>query len=234
MAVKLPELTVADAGAWHAWLAAHHADSDGVWLVLAKKQTTVPTRLTYDQALEEALCHGWIDGQVRRRDERTYRQRFTPRRARSAWSQRNVGLAQRLIAERRMAPAGLAAIDAARADGRWEMAYAGQASIEVPADLAAALAAQPRAQAAFDRLTRLNRYAILYRIEQRAVRSDTRAQRIERFVAMLARGETPYPQQQERDEHRTPASGTEHDLRHTRARRRGGRRSSGVGRHRRR
>ncbi len=195
MAVELPELTVADAGAWHAWLAAHHADSDGVWLVLAKKQTTVPTRLTYDQALEEALCHGWIDGQVRRRDERTYRQRFTPRRARSAWSQRNVGLAQRLIAERRMAPAGLAAIDAARADGRWEMAYAGQASIEVPADLAAALAAQPRAQAAFDRLTRLNRYAILYRIEQRAVRSDTRAQRIERFVAMLARGETPYPQQ---------------------------------------
>jgi uncharacterized protein YdeI (YjbR/CyaY-like superfamily) len=188
-----PELTVADAAAWRAWLGDNHEDPAGVWLVLAKKGTTEPTSLTYDEALEEALCHGWIDGQVRRRDEATYRQHFTPRRRRSPWSKRNVSLAGRLHAEGRMHPAGVAEVERAKADGRWEAAYAGPASIEVPDDLAAALEAEPRAQELFGRLTSRNRYAILYGVTT-AKRPDTRAKRIAESVAMLARGETPYPQ----------------------------------------
>jgi uncharacterized protein YdeI (YjbR/CyaY-like superfamily) len=193
VADPLTELLVADVAAWRRWLGAHDEDQVGVELVLAKKGTREPTELTYDQALEEALCHGWIDGQVRRRDERTYRQRFTPRRARSGWSKRNVGIVERLIAEGRMHPAGMAAVARAKADGRWESAYPGQASIEVPAELAAALAAEPRAQANFELLSSQNRYAVLHRIHS-AKRSETKARRIAGFVAMLARGETVHPQ----------------------------------------
>jgi uncharacterized protein YdeI (YjbR/CyaY-like superfamily) len=193
MTEELPELTVADAAEWRAWLAEHHSSPRGVWLVLAKKGTTEPTSLSYDQALDEALCHGWIDGQVQRRDETTYRQRFTRRRIRSPWSARNISLVARLVTEGRMHPAGLAEVERAKADGRWDAAYAGPASIQVPPDLAAALAAQPRAQAMFDILTSQNRYAILYRIDS-AKRLDTRARRVEQFVTMLARGETVYPQ----------------------------------------
>jgi uncharacterized protein YdeI (YjbR/CyaY-like superfamily) len=193
VADPLAELIVADVSAWQAWLRVHHKDTPGIWLVLAKKGTSVPTELTYDQALDEALCQGWIDGQVKRRDERTYRQRFTPRRARSTWSKRNVGIVERLLAEGRMQPAGLLAVKRAKEDGRWEAAYQGQSSIQVPADLAEALAAEPRALAMFDILTSQNRYAVLYRIDS-AKRADTRAQRITRFVEMLARGETVYPQ----------------------------------------
>ncbi len=198
MAQELPPLLVLDAGAWRAWLAEHHAQSVGVWLTLAKKGIVEPTSLTYDQALDEALCHGWIDGQVRRLDERTYRQRFTPRRARSSWSERNVGLVERLDSEGRMRPAGVAAVERAKADGRWEAAYAGQATIEMPDDLAAALQAEPAAQAMFEILTSQNRYSVLLRIGS-AKRADTRARRIERFVAMLARGETPHPQKRTLD-----------------------------------
>lgn len=193
MADELPELIVPDAAAWRAWLAQHHRDAAGVWLVLAKKGTTDPTTLTYEQAVEEALCHGWIDGQARRRDERTSLQRYTPRRSRSAWSKRNVERVERLTAQGRMGPAGLAEVERAQADGRWQAAYAGPATIEVPDDLAAALAAQPRAQAMFDILTSQNRYVILIRITT-AKRPETRTRRIEQFVAMLARGETVYPQ----------------------------------------
>ena len=191
--MQLPELTVADAAAWRIWLAEHHDVSAGVLLVLAKKGITEPTSLTYDQALEEALCYGWIDGQVQRRDETTYRQRFTRRRSRSSWSKRNVGIVERLHLEGRMHPAGTAEVERARADGRWEAAYAGSAGIEVPPDLAAALAAEPRAQAMFEILTSQNRYAVLYRIDT-AKRAETRSRRIEQFVGMLARGETIYPQ----------------------------------------
>jgi uncharacterized protein YdeI (YjbR/CyaY-like superfamily) len=193
VAAELPELTVPDAAAWQAWLDAHHENSAGVSLVLAKKGVTEPTRLTYDQALEEALCFGWIDGQVRRRDETTYLQRFTRRRTRSSWSKRNVGLAEGLLAEGRMRPAGIAEVERARADGRWDAAYAGSASIEVPPDLAAALAADPQACAMFEILSSQNRYAVLYRIET-TKRPETRRRRIEQFVAMLARGETVHPQ----------------------------------------
>ena len=193
MADELPELIVSDAAAWRDWLGENHSDPAGVWLVLAKKGTEKPTSLTYDLALEEALCHGWIDGQARRRDEATYRQRFTPRRKRSAWSKRNTGIVERLRAEGRMHPAGHAEVERAKADGRWEAAYAGPATIEVPPDLTEALAAEPKAQAMFETLNSQNRYAILYRIAT-AKRADTRARRIGEFVAMLARGETVYPQ----------------------------------------
>jgi len=193
MGDDLPELIVEDAAAWGVWLADRHAMSAGVWLVLAKRGGTPPTRLRYQEALEEALCYGWIDGQVRRRDEGSYRQRFTPRRQRSAWSKRNVELAERLIGEGRMQPAGNAAVDHARSDGRWQAAYAGSATIEVPDDLAAALAAEPKAAEMFALLSSQNRYAILYRLATAAL-PETRSRRLTKFVAMLSRGETIYPQ----------------------------------------
>lgn len=187
------ELLLPDAAAWRAWLGEHHADDEGVWLVLAKKGTTEPTTISYDQALLEALCHGWIDATVGKRDEKTYRQRFTPRRKRSPWSQRNVQLVTELTEAGKMHPAGLAEVERAKTDGRWNLAYAGPAKSTVPDDLAAALAANPEAAAMFDKLTSRNRFAVLYRVEQ-AKRPATRASRIEQYVAMLARGETIYPQ----------------------------------------
>jgi uncharacterized protein YdeI (YjbR/CyaY-like superfamily) len=193
MASELPELIVRDVAAWRAWLAANHADTRGVWLILAKKGTTEPTSLSYDQALNEALCYGWIDGQARRRDEGTYQQRFTPRRSRSAWSQRNVGIVAQLIDEGRMQPAGQAEVDHARADGRFDAAYAGPATIQVPDDLQAALDADPKAKQMFEQLNSQNRYAVLYRLAT-AKRADTRARRIQQFTEMLARGETIHPQ----------------------------------------
>jgi uncharacterized protein YdeI (YjbR/CyaY-like superfamily) len=193
MSLELPELIVVDVQAWHGWLRQHHDEPSGVWLVLAKKGTTSPTALTYEQALEEALCHGWIDGQAKRRDDVTYCQRFTPRRARSVWSQRNVERVARLRSEGRMHPAGLAEVERAQADGRWAAAYPGQAATDVPADLATALAKAPQAQAMFAILTAQNRYAILHRVAA-AQRAATRSRRIEQFVDMLARGETVYPQ----------------------------------------
>jgi uncharacterized protein YdeI (YjbR/CyaY-like superfamily) len=187
------ELVVADVHAWRRWLVEHGQRSDAVWLVLAKKGVREPTSLSYAQALEEALCHGWIDGQKRGRDEATFLQRFTPRRPRSIWSRNNVDAVTRLSAEGRMQPAGLAAVESAKADGRWDAAYAGQAAAEAPPDLAAALAADDRATSAWAGLSRVNRYAVIFRVES-ARRADTRARRIEQFVAMLARGETIHPQ----------------------------------------
>ena len=188
-----PELVVRDAKAWRAWLAKHHGDSSGVFLVLSKKGTTKPTILTHAEALEEALCHGWIDGQASARDELTWRVRFTPRRKGSMWSKRNTEMAEELVEAGRMQPVGAFEIERAKADGRWDVAYAGSAGIEVPPDLAAALAANPKAQKMFGTLNKLNRYAVLYRTTT-ARRPETRAKRIENFVAMLARGETVYPQ----------------------------------------
>jgi uncharacterized protein YdeI (YjbR/CyaY-like superfamily) len=190
---ETPELLVADAGDWRVWLAANHATSRGVRLVLARKGVIEPTRLTYDDALVEALSYGWIDGQLTSRDVATYRVRFTPRRTGSSWSRRNVEIAERLISDRRMQPAGLVVVERAKADGRWEKAYHGSASMEVPDDLRDALAASPRAQAMWDVLTRTNRFAVLYRVHE-AKRLDTRARRITQYVDMLARGDTPHPQ----------------------------------------
>ncbi|HEX3793508.1 MAG TPA: YdeI/OmpD-associated family protein [Acidimicrobiales bacterium] len=191
--MELPELVVADAVAWREWLGDHHAESKGVWLVLAKKGTNDPTSLSYDEALDDAICFGWIDGQLRGRDAATFRRRFTPRQSRSAWSQRNVTIAEKLTGAGRMHAAGEVEVQRAKEDGRWKAAYAGQATSEVPDDLARALAANPLAQAKFQELTSANRYAILYRIEN-AKKLDTRFRRIEKFVEMLARGETIHPQ----------------------------------------
>jgi uncharacterized protein YdeI (YjbR/CyaY-like superfamily) len=193
MAAEPEEVVVRDAAAWRDWLDEHGGRIDGAWLVLAKKGVREPTSLTYDDALEEALCHGWIDGQVRRRDEHTYFQRFTPRRAQSRWSKRNTMLVERFLAEGRMHPAGIAEMERAQADGRWQAAYEGAAASQVPDDLAAALAADPKAQAMFDQLTSQNRYAILHRIAT-VKRPETRVRKIAEYVAMLARGETIHPQ----------------------------------------
>jgi uncharacterized protein YdeI (YjbR/CyaY-like superfamily) len=191
--MELPELVVADASAWRTWLSRHYSEPQGVWLVLAKKGTTEPTTLSYDQALEEAICFGWIDGQLKSRDDATFRRRFTPRKARSPWSQRNVTIAERLLTSDRMHRSGEAEVEKAKADGRWETAYAGQASAEVPEDLRKALLANPPAQAMFETLTSANRYAVLYRVGN-AKKAETRARRIAQFVEMLARGETIHPQ----------------------------------------
>ena len=192
MAQELEELVVEDAAALRTWLAAHHATSPGVWLALAKKGGTV-TSLTWQQAVDEALCVGWIDGQARKRDEATSSIRFTPRRPRSAWSRRNVENVERLAAQGRMLPAGMAAVEAAKADGRWAAAYAPPSESELPTDLADAIAAVPEAQAMFDVLTKTNRFALIYRLGA-VKRAETRERKIGEFVAMLARHETLHPQ----------------------------------------
>jgi len=185
---ELPVLPFASAEAWEAWLEREHVRASGVWLQIAKRSSGIAT-VTYAEALDVALCFGWIDGQKRAFDASWFLQRFTPRKRSSRWSQINVQHAERLIAAGRMRPAGFAQVEAARADGRWEAAYAGQRSATVPADLQAALDANPAAAAFFATLRGANRYAILYRVED-AKRPETRARRIDRFVAMLARGET--------------------------------------------
>ncbi|SBT41010.1 YdeI/OmpD-associated family protein [Micromonospora auratinigra] len=189
---ELDEVVVADAAALRDWLSAHHATSPGVWLALTKKGGTVTT-LTWQQAVDEALCFGWIDGQARARDAESSWIRFTPRRPRSSWSRRNVEHVARLEEQGRMTPAGRAAVEAAKADGRWAAAYAPPSEAEVPDDLLAAIAAEPAAQAMFDVLTRTNRFSLIHRLNA-VKRAETRERKIREFVAMLARHETPHPQ----------------------------------------
>ncbi len=189
---ELTELIVADAEALREWLSANHATSPGVWLALTRKGGMVTT-LTWQQAVDEALCFGWIDGQARKRDEGSSWRRFTPRRPRSVWSQRNVANVARLEAAGLMLPAGRAAVDAAKADGRWTAAYAPSSEAEVPADLRAAIAADPAAQAMFDVLTKANRFALISRVNA-VKRAETRTRKIAECVAMLARHETILPQ----------------------------------------
>jgi uncharacterized protein YdeI (YjbR/CyaY-like superfamily) len=185
---------VVDVAAWREWLIAHDDESDGVWLALAKKGVTEPTSLVYQEALEEALCSGWIDGQKRSNDEATFLQRFTPRRKRSMWSARNVEIVERLIADARMRARGQIEIDAAQSDGRWDRAYSGAATAEVPDDLVAALAAAgPTAVETFATANANNRYAVLHRL-MTATTVETRAARLDRLVAQFARGERPHPQ----------------------------------------
>jgi uncharacterized protein YdeI (YjbR/CyaY-like superfamily) len=185
-------LPFASAELWAAWLAEHHADTpDGLWLKIAKKGTGVAT-VTYAEALDEALCYGWIDGQKGSFDEVWFLQRFTPRRPRSRWSQINTEKVDALVSQGRMQAAGLREIEAAKADGRWERAYEGQSRIQVPEDLQAAFDANPGAEQFFATLNSQNRYAVLYRIQD-AKRPQTRADRIAKFAAMLARGEKIYP-----------------------------------------
>jgi uncharacterized protein YdeI (YjbR/CyaY-like superfamily) len=186
-----PVLPFESAAAWEAWLEAHHGSAPGVWIKMAKKASGVPS-VTHPEALDGALCFGWIDGQRRGLDETWFLQRFTPRRPRSTWSKVNREKVARLEAEGRMRPAGRAAVDAAKADGRWDAAYDAASQATVPEDLAAALAASPQAAAAFEGLDAANRFAILHRV-QTAKRDATRKARIERYVAMLERGERIHP-----------------------------------------
>ncbi|MBV8250345.1 MAG: YdeI/OmpD-associated family protein [Comamonas sp.] len=176
------------AKAFEAWLKKHHATSDGLWLKIAKRGADEAS-VTYPEAVEIALCWGWIDGQKKGLDDQHFLQRFTPRRARSIWSKTNVDKAEALIEAGRMQPPGHAQIEAAKADGRWARAYDGARTSTAPEDLLAALEAEPKAKAFFATLNAANRYAVLWRI-QTAVKAETRARRIAQLVEMLARGET--------------------------------------------
>jgi uncharacterized protein YdeI (YjbR/CyaY-like superfamily) len=186
-----PDLAFESQEAFRAWLAEEHDRSDGIWIRFAKKGSGVPT-VVYKEAVAVALAYGWIDGQVKSVDEHWYRQRFTPRRARSRWSKINRAAAERMIAAGEMQPAGLREVERAKADGRWDAAYGAPSTATVPGDLRAALDRAPEAARMFERLDAINRYAILHRIED-AKKPETRTRRIEKFVAMLARGETIHP-----------------------------------------
>jgi uncharacterized protein YdeI (YjbR/CyaY-like superfamily) len=186
-----PMLAFPDPAAWEKWLAAEHADASGLWLKLAKKGCP-HTTVSYAEALDIALCFGWIDGQKRPLDDDYWLQRFTPRKPRGKWSKINRGKAEALIAAGRMRPTGLREVEAAKADGRWDAAYDGQSTATVPDDLRQALDADADADAFFATLDRGNRYAILYRIKE-AKKPETRAARIAKFVAMLHDHQTVHP-----------------------------------------
>ena len=187
----LPVVAAESRRAWRAWLDENHATSRGVWLKIAKRGAG-GSSVSYAEALDDALCYGWIDGQKDKLDGEFWLQRFTPRQPGSKWSKINREKAERLIAEVRMMAPGLRQVEAARADGRWDAAYDGQATAAVPPDLARALDLSPAARDFFATLSGVNRYAILYRIQD-AKRPETRARRIEKFVAMLAEHKTIHP-----------------------------------------
>jgi uncharacterized protein YdeI (YjbR/CyaY-like superfamily) len=184
----LPILEPPDRDAWERWLESHHESSGGVWLKIAKKGSRATT-VTYAEALEHALCFGWIDGQKGPSDGTFWLQRFGPRGPRSKWSQVNRAKATDLIEQGRMKPAGLAQVEAAKQDGRWEAAYAPQSTVTVPGDFRRALDANPAAKEFFATLKSSERYSFLYRIHD-AKRPDTRARRISEYVQMLANGGT--------------------------------------------
>jgi uncharacterized protein YdeI (YjbR/CyaY-like superfamily) len=191
MAANPPVKSFASQAAWERWLDRNHGNEEGVWLKVAKKASGKRT-VTVPEALEIALCFGWIDGQRKAFDEDHFLQRFTPRRRRSRWSKINRDSATALIERGKMRPPGLAEVERAKADGRWAAAYDSPSRIQPTPELLAALEASPKAKALFEELDSQNRYAILYRVHD-AKRPETRTRRIEKFVEMLSRGETPYP-----------------------------------------
>ena len=188
---ELPIMTFDDLPAWEKWLRTHGAASGGLQLKFAKAGATRPT-ISKAEAVEGALCHGWIDGQLNKLDEHYYLTRFTPRRRGSRWSAINRKTAERLMHEGRMSEAGLREVELAKATGRWDTAYVSQSKAQPPADLRAALNANPAANRMFDRLDSANRYAVIYRVQD-VKKPETRARRIAQYVGMLARGETIHP-----------------------------------------
>jgi len=186
----LPVIAFATQPEWEAWLAAEHGRSKGLWLKIAKKDSGVES-VTYTEALEGALCYGWIDGQKGSLDERFWLQRFTPRGRKSKWSRINRDKATDLLERGRLQPAGLLQVEQARADGRWEAAYEAQSRVTVPDDLQRELDRNPTAQAFFATLSRVNRYAILYRLQD-AKKPETRARRLAQFMTMLDEQRKPY------------------------------------------
>jgi uncharacterized protein YdeI (YjbR/CyaY-like superfamily) len=187
----LPTITFENQQEWETWLKDHHADTNGIWLKLAKKGSGIPS-VSYAEALESALCYGWIDGQKASFDEQYWLQKFTPRRPKSIWSQVNCAKAMALLAEGRMQPAGIRQMELAQADGRWDAAYASQSKITIPADLQSELDKNQQALNFFNMLDSGNRYAILFRI-QAAKKPETRSARIQKFIEMLSKNEKIYP-----------------------------------------
>jgi uncharacterized protein YdeI (YjbR/CyaY-like superfamily) len=185
--VEYPLLPAETQKAWNQWLRRNHASSEGVWLRFFRKDSGRQD-LTYEQALQEALCYGWIDGQARPEGESSWMQKFTPRRARSTWSKRNRDRVARLVKEERMKPAGLKAVQAAKEDGRWDRAYDSPAQMNIPSDFLAALKKDRKAFTFFKTLNRTNTYAIAWRL-QTAKKAETRARRMSALLAMLSRGE---------------------------------------------
>ena len=192
----LPVIAFKSREAWHDWLESQASDSAGLWLKLAKKSSGIVS-ISKPDAVDTALCHGWIDGQLDGFDDEYWLIRFTPRQSASKWSEKNRTRALQLIELGRMLPAGMKEIERAQKDGRWGAAYAPQGTAEVPDDLRAALAKNKKAGKFFETLNRANRYAILYRVHN-ARKPETRAARIEKFIAMLASGETIHPQKPKR------------------------------------
>lgn len=190
-AKDLPTLSFTNQQDWVQWLSEYHANAEGIWLKLAKKESGIPS-VSYAEALDSALCYGWIDGQKAAFDEQYWLQKFTPRRPKSKWSKVNCDKATALIEAGRMQPAGLRQIELAKADGRWDEAYDSQSRITVPEDFQRELDNHPQAQTFFNTLNSVNRYAILYRI-QTAKKAETRTARIQKFIEMLSRGEKIYP-----------------------------------------
>lgn len=188
----LPILFFADSEAWEAWLKAHYGQPAGIWLKFAKKSAP-HTSVTYSQALDAALCYGWIDGQTKTYDDQYYVQKFTPRRTRSIWSKRNVDRVAALITAGKMRAPGLAEVEAAKKDGRWQQAYDSPSNMKMPDDFRQALSRSRKAQAMFDTLNKTNTYAFLWRL-QTAKRAETRQARIVQFIAMLEEGKTFHPQ----------------------------------------
>ena len=184
-----PTMPFESQSTWEAWLAKNHQKADGVWIKFAKKASGIPS-VNYAQALDVALCYGWIDGHLKRVDDDYYIQKFTPRRARSKWSKVNISKVEKLIAEGKMKTAGYAEIERAKADGRWDAAYDSPSTATVPPDLEAALDKNKAAKELFGKLTSGQRYSILYAIQD-AKRPETRVRRIEKFVTMLSKGERP-------------------------------------------
>jgi uncharacterized protein YdeI (YjbR/CyaY-like superfamily) len=188
---NLPILLFESTQSWDAWLGEHHAQPHGVWIKIAKKGAGATT-VSYAEALDAALCYGWIDGQKQAFDDSFWLQKFTPRRRKSVWSRVNTDKALQLIESGRMKPAGLREVDAARQDGRWDAAYQSQGNLTIPDDFLAELDRQPEARAFFETLNKVNRYAICYRIET-AKKPETRKARIDKFIAMLAANEKIHP-----------------------------------------
>lgn len=188
---ELPIILFETPKEWEAWLKENETQSPGLWLRLAKKESGL-TSITYQEALEVALCYGWIDGQKKTYDEKSWLQKFTPRGAKSMWSKINREKAQALIDNGKMQPSGMRAIESAQKDGRWEAAYDSQSIAAVPEDLQAALDANPEAKSFFETLNRVNRYAILFRVQQ-PKKAETRAKRIQEFIRMLEQHEKIYP-----------------------------------------
>ncbi len=188
---EMPVLAFSSQAAWSDWLEINHAVSDGIWLKMHKKGSGLST-VVYAEALDEALCYGWIDGQLKVFDEKSYLQKFTPRRPRSTWSKRNIGLVERLDKEGRIKPAGWKAIDAAKADGRWENAYESIGNFTVPEDLVDELSKDPKSKAFFESLSKINKYAIVWRL-QSAKKPETREKRMKIILEMLAKEEKIHP-----------------------------------------